>query len=153
MTDLNEKLSEHFIPGEFQCHNGDALPENFAETINDTVEFLERLRFLMNCHIYLVTGNYPDSGIQIVSGHRSPRYNRRIGSSDSSRHVSGQAADVKPAGGYKHFTYRDLCDMAELIDKSFSDRPYRLGRYSHLGKNAFIHVDCGYGHGGLRWGK
>lgn len=153
MTDLNEKLSKHFAAGEFQCHDKSPLPETFADTIADTVEFLEQLRALMNSHIYRKTGKKIDVGLIIVSGHRSLKHNRRVGSSDSSRHVTGQAADVKPVGGYKHFTYKEFCKMADQVDEFFPKRAYRIGRYSHLGKNAFLHVDCGYGHGGTRWGN
>ena len=147
------KFSPHFNMNEFACRDGSPLPGDFPKTIGHTVEFLERLRFLMNAHVYRQTGRYIDLGLTVVSGHRSLKYNRRIGSKDSSRHVSGQAADVRPANGYVWFKYKEFCDMAELVDTSFPDRPYRIGKYSHLGKNAFIHIDCGYGHGGKRWGK
>ena len=141
-------LSEHFNLGEFQCHDGSLLPVNFSKTINDTVEFLERLRGFMNFYVFDKTGKWLDIGIRIISGHRSLTYNRRIGSSDSSRHIAGQAADIIPNIGYKYFSYQDFHKMAILIDKSFPNRAYRLGYY---GRSKFVHVDCGYGHGSTRW--
>ena len=141
-------LSEHFSAKEFRCHDGSALPANFPKTIKDTIEFLERLRGFMNFYIAQKTGTWIDLGIIIVSGYRNLQYNRRIGSSDTSRHVSGQAADIKPVGGYKYFSYGDFYKMAVIVDRSFKDRPYRLGQYN---KSLFVHVDCGYGHGSRRW--
>lgn len=144
-------LSEHFNASEFRCHDHRyPLPDDFPETIHDTVEFLERLRGFMNFYIAHATGAWIDLGLIVVSGHRALEYNRRIGSKDSSRHVSGQAADIKPVGGYKYFSYRDFYKMATMVDRSYSDRPYRLGLYTG---SLFVHVDCGYGHGGRRWGK
>jgi hypothetical protein len=141
-------LSEHFNSTEFRCHDGSPLPDNFPETIKDTVEFLERLRGFMNFYIAKNTGVWLDLGIIIISGHRTLSYNRRIGSSDTSRHVTGQAADVKPVGGYKYFSYGDFYKMCAIVDKSFPGRPYRLGYY---GRSKFVHIDCGYGHGSTRW--
>jgi len=142
------RLSEHFEMREFQCHDGSPLPENFPETIRDAVDFLERLRGFMNFYICRKTNVWLDVGLKIISGHRTLEYNRRIGSNDTSRHVAGQAADVAPVGGYKWFSYSDFYEMCELVDRSFSSRPYRLGKYN---RSKFVHVDCGYGHGGRRW--
>jgi len=147
------KLSEHFDDQEFRCHNGDPLPDDFAATIKDTVDFLERLRGFMNFYLFKIKKNpaWLDLGITIVSGHRSLAYNRRIGSSDTSQHVAGKAADVIPSVSFRLFGYSEWYAMAELVAKSYGkDRPYRLGKYN---RSKFVHVDCGYGHGGLRWTK
>jgi len=72
------------------------LPANFATTIKDTVEFLERLRTLMNEKLAAKTGKPSNVGLKIISGHRTAAYNRRCGGARNSRHVTGQAADVKP---------------------------------------------------------
>lgn len=151
MTDLNLKLSDHFTAREFQCHNGDPLRPNFHKTIKDTVEFLERLRWLMNAVVEVKTGENKNIGLRVVSGHRTLDYNTRIGSKPTSAHVSGQAADIAPIRGYQHgFNYKEFHDMAIIIDRTFDDRPYRIGKYSGSG---FVHIDCRYGHGGRRWGK
>jgi uncharacterized protein YcbK (DUF882 family) len=150
--DPNTQLSEHFKASEFVCHDpkDKALPNNFAETIADTVEFLERLRGFMNFWLYKKVGQRFDLGIHIMSGYRNLKYNRRIGSTDSSRHVAGQAADVTPSGGFRRVSYEEFYQMLVLVDRSYSNRPYRIGKYTRAG---FVHVDCGYGHGGRRWGR
>lgn len=143
------QLSEHFSDEEFRCHDRSPLPDDFAKTIADTVDFLERLRGFMNFHLFKTQGAWLDLGVIVLSGHRSLPYNLRIGSTKSSQHVAGRAADVVPACGYKWFTYGEWYEMCELVAKSYGeDRPYRLGKYT---RSKFVHVDCGYGHGGKRW--
>ena len=143
------KLNEHFDSEEFRCHDGSPLPDDFGETIRDTVDFLERLRGFMNFHLFKEKGEWLDIGITVLSGHRSLPYNRRIGSADTSMHVAGKAADVIPAVSFRYFGYSQWYQMAELVAKSYGkERPYRLGKYN---RSKFVHVDCGYGHGGLRW--
>jgi uncharacterized protein YcbK (DUF882 family) len=150
LTDLNTILSEHFKAVEFQCHDGSELPANFEKTIRDTVEFLERLRGFMNWWLHQKTGQWHDLGIHVLSGYRSVAHNRKVGSTDSSRHVTGQAADVTPSGGFRRIDYEEFYQMTLLVDRSYSNRPYRIGKYTRSG---FVHVDCGYGHGGRRWGS
>jgi len=148
----NEELSNHFTAKEFRCRGGSDLPPDFAETIRDTVEFIERLRLLMNVRLLERTGKWHNTGIVIVSGHRNESYNNNVGGAKNSRHVTGQAADVRPTRSYDEvFSYSDFCELAELTDKTFPSRPYRLGFYPHKGAIAWIHVDCAYGFGGRRW--
>jgi len=147
-----EKLSEHFRAAEFKCRDGSPLPEDFAETIRDTVEFLELLRLLVNVHLHAQLGEWLDIGLFVTSGYRSERYNRRVGGAPQSRHVTGQAADVRPTRAYdSDLSYADFCALAEAADEYFTDRPYRLGFYPSKGPIAWIHVDCAYGFGGRRW--
>jgi len=148
-----EGLSEHFSAEEFRCRDGSPLPDDFGETIRDTVEFLERLRLLMNVRLLERTTKWCDAGLAVTSGHRSASHNRAVGGAPDSRHVTGQAADVRPVRGYDEtLSYGDFCALARLADASFPERPYRLGFYPEAGKSAWIHVDCAYGFGARRWG-
>jgi hypothetical protein len=130
-----------------------------------SLEFAERLRFLMNCVRKLRMGdNYVEQGIRVTSAYRHLAYNLEIDSTDTSMHTDPKfdyepfcfapcALDLSPypiigEAEYSIFTYDEFYEMAELVDKSFTDRAYRLGYY---GKSLFVHVDSGYGHGGLRW--
>lgn len=150
---MNEgKLGDHFLLKEFNCHNGTPPPANFPETIRDTIEFLERLRLLLNFKLMEITGEWRDVGITVVSGYRTEAYNKKVGGANQSRHVTGQAADVKPTIAYDaKFKYSDFCKLAEIVAKSFPTRPYRMGFYPAKGAGAWIHVDCAYGFGGKRW--
>ena len=153
-TDLKLKLSEHFVAKEFQCHDGSALPDSFPKTIKDTVEFLEALRVKIQKRLPTSEKN---RGLKILSGYRSPAYNARlkgvkvVSKGNQSRHTMGQAADVVPACGYKHFKYIDFYNMVIDIAGEFKkrmNRAYRIGKYP---SSKFVHIDCAYGYGGLRW--
>jgi hypothetical protein len=135
---MDSKLGEHFTAREFQCHDRSPLPNSFDKTIQPTIEFLERLRGFMNFYIHSKTNVWKDMGLQVVSGYRNLAYNLKIGSTKTSQHVAGTAADVKPVGGYKYFSYRQFYKMCELVDKSFSTRVYSLGLYT---RSKFVHVD------------
>ncbi len=148
-TPLDMKLSEHFTAREFQCHDGSPIPDWFPEKIGDTVEFLERLRGFMNWHILKTTGEWLNMGLHVTSGYRTMAYQKRRGIGTTTNHPGGWAADVTP-GGYNVISYDQFWQMAELVAQSFEDRPYRLGNYAKKATK-FVHVDCRYGYGGLRW--
>jgi hypothetical protein len=141
------------------------ITERQLKKYQHSLEFAERLRFLMNCVRKLrMKEKYREQGIHVTSAYRHLEYNRKVKSSDTSMHTDPKysyepfcfapcALDLKPypimgEAEYSIFTYDEFYQMAELVDNSFPDRAYRLGYY---GKSLFVHVDSGYGHGGLRW--
>lgn len=80
-------LSPHFDTEEFRCHGFGASghPRHDTEVVHDLVVKLENLRRIVG------------RPLKIVSGHRCEWWNRRIGGARSSRHLTGQAADI-PTG-------------------------------------------------------
>jgi len=152
---INEKLFPHFIWREMQCKNGLYPPEDMRHSINDTLEFVECLRFLMNAVIWERTQKWIDAGIRVVSAYRPVNYEKAHKRSGNSRHTQFQALDICPTVGYRYFTYNEFWKMAELIDNNFKGRAYRLGSYAktfdHYRNITWIHVDCAYGYGGRRW--
>lgn len=74
-------LSPHFSRREFDCRDG-----SLANPDPRLVEALERLR--------TICGNRP---LRIVSGYRSPAYNKRVGGAKRSQHLYNRAADI-PSG-------------------------------------------------------
>lgn len=74
-------LSEHFSRSEFAEHGSGLIigPEPAL------IRVLECVR--------AKTGGRP---LRIVSGYRSPAYNRRIGGARNSQHIYGRAADLEP---------------------------------------------------------
>lgn len=154
-------LSEHFSLKEFDhdIMGGKLPPESMRDNIRDTLEFLERLRFFMNWVIMdrKKLSYYPNFGISITPN-GGYRYDPKVVSGEitvddqKSRHYFFFAADVRPTGLYQYgFTYQEFYEMALLIDKSFTDRKYRIGKYLGYGQYAWVHIDCAYGYGGLRW--
>lgn len=74
-------LSQHFSRREFDCKDGTK-----AAPTAQLISALERLR--------AACGNKP---LRIVSGYRSPAYNKRIGGASRSQHLYNRAADI-PSG-------------------------------------------------------
>jgi len=72
------QLSKNFKLSEFVCKEGK------GEVLYDT-EMIDKLQALRDCF------NVP---VQIVSGYRSPEYNRGVGGSINSQHLLGKAADI-----------------------------------------------------------
>jgi len=105
-------LSEHFSRHEFSCKCGCG---------QDTVDYflvmmLEKIRVVFNRRIFINSGN------------RCLKYNRKIGSKDTSQHPKGKAADI----GVEDIPLKDVADFLE------DQFPYccGIGRYQ-----TFIHVD------------
>ena len=78
---MGRRVSAHFVEDEFRSRDG-TTPNVQARL----VWALERLRAMK--------GGRP---LVIISGHRSPADNRRVGGAARSRHLYGDAADI-PAG-------------------------------------------------------
>lgn len=77
-----DKLSEHFSRAEFACHCGCG----FDTVSPKLIDALEELRKLA------------DKPIHINSGCRCKRHNTVIGGEVDSRHLVGQAADIRMEG-------------------------------------------------------
>jgi len=69
--------------------------------------------------------------VSIVSGYRSPEYNRRVGGSKHSYHTRCQAADVRISG---------LSPSAVAMYFSKLDSVGGIGTYSN---HSFVHIDIG----------
>ena len=82
----SQKLTENFNLNEFKCKDGSPVTD---ELIENTQLLCENLQVLRN-HI-----NKP---IRVISGYRSPKYNRRIGGAKKSQHMVAMAADIKVTG-------------------------------------------------------
>lgn len=169
-VERNRQVSPHIKAYELFTHAAHGfkerpITEEQLGKYQHSLDFAERLRFLMNCIRKLrMEERYTEQGIQVTSAYRHLDYNRKVNSGDASMHTDPQkdyqpfsyapcAIDLTPypikgEGAFQVFTYDEFYEMARLVDESFPDRPYRLGYY---GRSLFVHVDSGYGHGGLRW--
>lgn len=68
--------------------------------------------------------------IRVISGYRDPAHNKRVGGAPSSRHMSGEAADIVADGV-------SLAELAEAAKKFFGDGGIGSSYSSH------VHVDVG----------
>jgi uncharacterized protein YcbK (DUF882 family) len=112
-------LSEHFDTEEFgvQCRCGCGFGSDVEDTNPTLWAALEKLR--------TACGNKP---IRINSCARCKSYNRSVGSTDTSQHVLGNAADIVIEGK----SPREVANIAEELWPN----KYGVGRYSQ-----FTHID------------
>ncbi|NCC35648.1 MAG: DUF882 domain-containing protein [Chloroflexia bacterium] len=113
------QLSEHFHSSEFMCRCGCG-----SKTVApELVQMLEAIR----AHFGVP--------VTVTSGRRCARHNARVKGAKHSRHLTGEAADIKVAGVAPHAVYNWA--VANFQSGGF-------GRYA-----TFTHVDCRKGK--VRW--
>ena len=83
---MSRQLTKNFNLSEFRCRDGSDVPDEYMEYVECLAENLQVLRD----HI-----NRP---IRVISGYRSPPYNRKIGGAKKSQHMVAKAADIKVTG-------------------------------------------------------
>ena len=80
------KLEENFSLSEFRCKDGTEVPEDLMDNVRVLAKNLQVLR------------DHVGKPIIIISGYRTPKYNRRIGGARKSQHMLAKAADIKIRG-------------------------------------------------------
>ena len=83
---MSDKLTENFSLSEFKCRDGTDVPEELMENVQLLADNLQVLRE----HLGLST--------RVISGYRTPTYNRKIGGARKSQHMLAKAADIKISG-------------------------------------------------------
>mgnify|MGYP001265146900 CR=1 FL=1 len=81
-----EKITKNFSLHEFKCKDGSSVPDELMDNVTLLCENLQVLR------------DHLGKPIRIISGYRSPKYNRRIGGARRSQHMLAKAGDLKVAG-------------------------------------------------------
>ena len=76
------KLTEYFSLHEFRCRDGSDVPEELMENVKELAENLQVLR------------EYIQKPITVISGYRSPEYNKKIGGARRSHHMLAKAGDL-----------------------------------------------------------
>lgn len=145
------QISPHFTLGQFLCKQESAYPKYLVL----------RPRLLEKLELFLADVNHKgiktDSFV-IMSGYRTPYYNRAIGNVSSSRHMYGGAADIyidnNPLDVYMDDVnadgktdFQDAVFLYNLAD-GLSRRTHRedliggVGKYkSNANHGPFIHID------------
>lgn len=80
------KLENNFSLSEFRCRDGSGVPEELMDNVRLLAENLQVLR------------DYIGRPVKIISGYRSPDYNKKIGGAKRSQHMLAKAADIKIEG-------------------------------------------------------
>ena len=85
VTQTNQ-LTKNFRLSEFKCKDGTDVPDDLRENVQLLCDNLQVLR------------DHIGKPIRVISGYRSPKYNRRIGGAKRSQHMLAKAADIKVTG-------------------------------------------------------
>ena len=80
------KLEENFSLSEFRCRDGSDVPEDLMDNVRLLAKNLQVLR------------DHVGKPIRVISGYRSPTYNKKIGGARKSQHMVAKAADIKISG-------------------------------------------------------
>ena len=80
------KITTNFDLSEFKCKDGTHVPSELIDNVTLLCKNLQVLR------------DHLGKPIRIISGYRSPKYNRRIGGARRSQHMLAKAADIKISG-------------------------------------------------------
>jgi uncharacterized protein YcbK (DUF882 family) len=113
------KLTNNFNLNEFNKHNF-ALTETILRNIQELAKNLQVLR------------DEVKKPIKITSGFRDPSFNKKIGGATQSRHITGQAADLKIEG----YTPKQVAAIIEKLIAAGKMKQGGLGIYS-----TWIHYD------------
>ena len=80
------RLTDNFKLSEFKCRDGSDVPDLYMENVQLLAENLQVLR------------DHIGKPIRVISGYRSPEYNKKIGGAKKSQHMLAKAADIKISG-------------------------------------------------------
>jgi hypothetical protein len=148
---IDTRLTPHFTLGQFLCKQEGTFPKYVA--LNESL-----LLLLENLLQAVREAGYPVDTFGVISGYRTPDYNRRIGNVPNSRHVYGDAMDLfvdadgdgrmDDLNGDGRLNRADVDRLYEIVEKvkSMPDNAQLVGgvgRYyqaSHHG--GFVHVDA-----------
>jgi uncharacterized protein YcbK (DUF882 family) len=121
---LSTYVTPHFLFSEMSCHDGTPVPDELKPNVRRLCsELLERIRSRWG------------GAIVVISGYRSPAYNRAVGGAKHSQHVLGTAADIRCAN------LDDLPRLKFLIDTMIKGGELpALGGYGVYAN--WLHVDC-----------
>jgi uncharacterized protein YcbK (DUF882 family) len=113
------KLTNNFNLNEFNKHNF-PLTETILRNIQELAKNLQVLR------------DEVKKPIKITSGYRDSSFNKKIGGATQSRHITGQAADLKIEG----YTPKQVAAIIEKLIAAGKMKQGGLGIYS-----TWIHYD------------
>jgi len=114
------QLTKNFNLSEFRCRDGSDVP---VELMDNVVELAENLQVLRE-HV--------SRPVSIISGYRSPTYNKKIGGARRSQHMSAKAADIK----IKDLTPAEIKDIIVSLIKEGKMKSGGIGLYT-----TFVHYD------------
>jgi len=117
---MSKKLTNNFNLSEFRCRDGSDVPQELMGNVEFLAENLQVLR------------EHLGKPIRVISGYRSPKYNRKIGGAKKSQHMTAKAADIKVTGMHPDEVRKEI--LALIKDGRMAKGG--VGRYT-----TFTHYD------------
>ena len=114
------KLAENFDLSKFECRDGTAVPEEYMDNVKKLAENLQVIREEIG------------QPVIIISGYRSPDYNKRCGGVKKSQHLLAKAADIRVKGMHP----RELGEIVKRLIKEGRLHSGGVGVYT-----TFVHYD------------
>ncbi len=127
----SDRMTSHFTVGEFDCHDGTSYPSAWiGKRLAPLCMVLETIRAVWQ------------RPVTVLSGYRTPEYNRRIGGATLSQHCQGRAADIIVDGISVVALHAAVLQLYEQGTINIGG----LGRYP-----TFVHVDIREGTHLAQW--
>jgi uncharacterized protein YcbK (DUF882 family) len=114
------QLEKNFNLDEFKCRDGSSVPEDLISNVSILAKNLQVLRDEIN------------RPIKIISGYRSPSYNKKIKGAKKSQHMTAKAADIIVDGMHPE----EIKSVIISLIKSGKMHPGGIGLYA-----TFTHYD------------
>ena len=114
------KLTNNFYLSEFKCNDGTDVPEELIPNVKTLARQLQALRDVLRAPIH------------INSSYRHEEYNRGVGGSIRSQHLTAKAADIRVDGYDTNIIY----DLIEELIRNGDMKQGGLGLY-----DSFVHYD------------
>ena len=116
-------LTENFSLSEFRCKDGSNVPEELLDNVQLLADNLQKLRDRLGVPI------------TVISGYRSPEYNKKCGGAKYSQHLLALAADIR----VKKYSPADLQGIVIGMIKNQELFQGGVGVYN---RSNFLHYDC-----------
>ena len=117
---LNIPLSKNFKKSEFTCRDGTEVPPELMDNLRELVQNLQIIR------------DHIGKPIHVISGYRTPKYNRRIGGARKSQHMKAKAADIRIKG----MSPKEIREIVVTLIKEGKIKKGGVGLYK-----TFVHYD------------
>lgn len=114
------QLTKNFHLDEFECHDGTPVPEEYVPNARRLARNLQVLRDELRRIIF------------VVSGYRTPAWNRKVRGARRSEHLDASAADIRVPG----LTPRVVHETVERLIKEGKMEEGGLGLY-----DGWVHYD------------
>tara|TARA_Y100000593_G_C4244302_1_gene303834 strand:- start:552 stop:956 length:405 start_codon:yes stop_codon:yes gene_type:complete len=114
------KLTSNFSLWEFRCRDGTDVPDELMDNVKELAENLQVLR------------DHIQKPITVISGYRSPVYNKKIDGARRSQHLVAKAGDLIVKGMTPH----EVKEAIVQLIKEGKMKKGGVGLYTH-----FTHYD------------